>query len=56
MGREESKLFSIEVGQKQGAVVSSRVFNNYINGIMKEWNGRVMWWGTASEPVVAHWQ
>lgn len=42
VGNEESEMFAVNVGLRQGCVMLPWLFNLYMDGVMKEVNARVM--------------
>ena len=42
VGSEVSAWFTVEVGQKQGCIMSPLLFNLYMDGVLREVNANVM--------------
>ena len=45
MGNDESEWFPVNVGLRQGCVMSLWLFNVYMDGVVREMNVRVLWKG-----------
>ena len=55
VGNGESRMFEVNVGLRQGCVMSPWLFNLYMDAVMKEVNGRVMGKGVKLEHSGREW-